>query len=211
MRRTLLGVVLTAATLLALAGQASAATAHVTRSKFSGSFAEALWVSRTATTVTGTQITAVNSRQGPSVTIDQFTINLDSNGNFTGGTETSAGATSGFSFVLRQPLTSASLSGSGLPATTCTYGADSDLIGCTAATIDVSAAWTGQGPISRSVVNDHLKSDGFRFIEHHNGTLRDATATGSVSGITLSAADLVRADLGTAKSGFTTVCIGTSC
>jgi hypothetical protein len=85
------------------------------------------------------------------------------------------------------------------------------VVECADTTIDVSVTWTGQGPIGRSVVNEHFKSDGVLLTEHSSGTSRNATATGMLAGLTLSASDLQFADLGTTKSGTTTVCIGNNC
>ena len=118
---------------------------------------------------------------------------------------------SGFSFTLRQPLASASLSGSGLPATTCTFDANFNTIGCSATTIDVSVTWTGQGAITRGRFNEHFKNGGFSEIDHFSGTNRHAVATGTVGGLTLSASELQFADLATLKSGTVTICIGNSC
>jgi hypothetical protein len=211
MRRALIGLAVTTLTVLALAGPASAAPGQVTQFRFHGTFAEALWSTSSATSSTDTFVNVSKSMQGSELFVDQFTANFDANGNFTGATDTSADVTSGFSFAIQQSLASASLSGSGLPATTCTFDANFNLIGCSATTIDVNVAWTGQGPISRAVFNDHFKSDGFSENDHFNGTDRAATATGTVGGLTLSASELQFADLGTANSGTVTVCIGTSC
>jgi hypothetical protein len=210
MRRALIGLAVTAFTVLAFAGPASAAPGQVTRFSFHGTFADAFWSTSSATSFTDTTLSVSKSMQGSELFVDQFTGNLDANGNFTGGTDTSADVTSGFSFAIQQ-LTSASVSGSGLPATTCTFDANFNVISCSATTIDVNAAWTGQGAITRSVFNDHFKSAGFSVNDHFNGTDRAATATGTVGGLTLSASELQFADLGTANSGTITVCIGNSC
>jgi len=211
MRRAFLGLAVTALAVLAFAGPASAATGQVTTFRFSGTFAGALWDTRTATTDTSTLVDVSKSKQGTELLAEQFTATFDSSGNFTGGTNTFADVTTGFSFTLRQPLASASLSGMSLPGQTCTFDANFNLIGCTATTIDVTAAWTGEGPISRSVENFHFKSDGFSETDHFAGTDRNATATGTFNGSTLTAGDLVNADLATDSSGTVTVCIGTSC
>jgi hypothetical protein len=211
MRRALIGLAVTTFTVLALAGPASAASGQVTQFRFHGTFAEAFWFTSSATSSTDTFVNVSKSMQGSELFADQFTANFDANGNFTGATDTSADVTSGFSFAIKQSLASASLSGSGLPATTCTFDANFNLIGCSATTIDVNVTWTGQGPITRSVFNDHFKSDGFSANDHFNGTDRAATATGTMGGLTLTASELQFADLGTANSGTITICIGTSC
>jgi len=211
MRRALLALAVTMFTVLALAGPASAASGQVTRFSFHGTFADALWSTSSATSFTDTFVNVSKSLEGSELFVDQFTANLDANGNFTGATDTSADVTSGFSFAIQKSLASASTSGSGLPATTCTFDANFNLIGCSATTIDVNATWTGQGPISRAVFNEHFKSDGFSVTDHFNGTDRAATATGTVGGLTLGASELQFADLGTANAGTTVICIGTSC
>ena len=208
MRRVLLGLTVMALTVLTVAGAANAAPGQVTQFRFKGSFAEAAW----STSSTDTYVNVSQSTQGSELFIDQFTANFDASGNFTGETDTSADVTSGFSFAIeKRSLASASVSGSGLPATTCTFDANFNLIGCTATTIDATAAWTGQGPITRGVSNDHFKSDGFSERDHFNGTDRNATATGTIAGLTLTASDLEFADLGTTNAGSTTICIGSSC
>jgi hypothetical protein len=133
-------------------------------------------------------------------------------GNFTGGTETFADVTTGFSFAAdKATLTSASTSGSGLPARTCSVDASGNEFGCSATTIDVTATWTGQGPITRTVSNARFKESGFSGTEHSNGTERAATATGTVAGTTLGASELYFAYLGFTNSGTITRCIGLSC
>jgi hypothetical protein len=199
-------------TVLALAGQASAAPGQTTVFRLHGTFADALWTTSSATSFTATSVDVTTSTQGSELFVDQFAGNLDANGNFTGGTDTSADVTSGFLFTIQKSqLASATASGSGLPATTCTIDAKGNPVSCAATSIDVNAAWTGQGPISRSVSNHHFKTNGFSENDHFNGTDRAATATGTVGGLTLSATVLQFADLGTANSGTITVCKGGGC
>jgi len=128
---------------------------------------------------------------------------------FAGATDTFADVTTGFAFTIdASKLSSASVSGSGLPATTCSYDADFNLIGCVDTTIDVDATWAGQGPIGRDTFAEHFKSDGFSFTDHFHGTSRDATASGTVGGLTLTSSDLEFADMGKANFGETDICIG---
>jgi hypothetical protein len=213
MRRALLALAVTACTglALALAGPANAAPGQVTHFRFSGNSAEAAWETSTATTVTDASVTVSTSKHGSSLFVDRLTSHFGANGNFTGATDTFAEVTRGFSFTLGHRLARARLSGSGLPATTCTFDANFDQTGCRATTIGVAVTWTGRGPISRGVSNEHFKSDGFSVTSHFNGTFRDATATGTVGGVTLRASALQFADLAITKTGTTTVCIGNSC
>jgi hypothetical protein len=205
MRRALLALAVTTFTVLALTWSANAAAAQVTHFRFSGPSADADWETSTATSDTDTSVSVSKSKQGSHLLVDQFTTHFDANGNFTGATDTFAEAASGFSFTLRHRLAGASLSGSGLSATTCTFDANFNQTGCTATAIDVTATWTGEGPITRGVSNEHFKSDGFSVNDHFNGTFRDATATGRIAGLTLSASKLQFADLAITKSGTTTV------
>ena len=195
-----------------VAGSASAAPGQTTHFRFHGTFAEADWFISSDTSFTDTFVNVSGTKQSQEMFVDRFTENFDSNGDFTGAIETIADVTSGFSFTIDSAkLNSASTSGSGLPATTCTYDANFDLIGCTDTSIDVSASWTGQGPIAKETSNDHFQFDGFKVSSHFNGTDRNATASGSIGGVTLAPADLGFADLGRANSGETDICIGNSC
>jgi hypothetical protein len=212
MRRALIGLAVTAFTVLALAGPASAAPAQVMRFSFHGTVANAAWSTISAASLTDTSVHVSESLQGSVLSVEQFTANRDANGNFTGGTDTFTQVTGGFSFDIDQALlTSASLSGPGLPATACTLDADFRVIGCTATTIDMTLEWTGQGPISRTVSNDHFASDGFSETDHFNGTSRAATATGIIGGLALSASELEFANLVTENSETVTICIGADC
>jgi hypothetical protein len=196
---------------LAFAGPAGAASGQVTQFRFHGTFADALWFTSSATSSTLTALDAAKAKQGSELIVDQFTINTDANGTITGATDTSADVTSGFSFAIHQPLASATTSASGLPATVCTYDANLNLIGCSPTTIDLTATWTGQGPIVRGVTNNRFKIDGLSETDHFNGTLRTATATGTVAGLTLNESESQGSDLGVTNSATISRCVGLSC
>jgi len=192
-----------------VAGTAKAAPADVQHFTFRGSFAEALWFTSTDTSATDTYINPSKTRRGEELFVDQFTENFDGNGNFTGATDTFADVTTGFAFTIdATKLSSASVRGSALPATTCSYDADFNPIGCVETTIDVDATWAGQGPIGRDTFAEHFKSDGFSFTDHFHGTSRDATASGTVGGLTLTSSDIEFADMGKANFGETDICVG---
>ena len=179
----------------------------------SGATAAALWTTTTSNSFTDTSVLVTQSGSGPKeLMIDQFTANLDSMGNFTGGTDTFADVTGGFSFTIdKKTLASASVEGTGVPAQTCTLDINGDVTGCADTSIGVSASWTGQGPIFRAGLSDHFHSPGFTETFYFGGTNRDASATGTVGGLTLGAGDLVFADLGVASTGSVTVCLGGGC
>jgi hypothetical protein len=94
---------------------------------------------------------------------------------------------------------------------TCAVDVNGNETNCTATTIDLTVAWTGQGPIARQVSNAHFKVAGFSETDHFNGTDRAATATATFSGSTLNPSDLQFADLGSANSATIQRCIGLHC
>lgn len=211
MKRAPTALVLAVAALLLIVSPAAAARGQTFHFRFHGAFAEAAWFTSTSTSTTDTYINVSKARTGEELFVDQFTANLDANGNVTGYTETTADVTSGFTFTINKKFSNASVSGSNLPATTCTYDVNFNLIGCSDTTIDVSASWTGEGKLSHSTANDHFKSDGFSVNDHFSGASRNAIATGTIGGLTLTVNDLEFADLGRANSGTTIVCIGNAC
>jgi hypothetical protein len=147
-----------------------------------------------------------NKRGNALLFLDEFTENFDSNGNFTGATDVFGEAESGVSFSVAGQLSSATASAT-VPVTSCSYDADFNLIGCSdAGTVDVSANWTGEGPIARGTFNQNFHQDGFHEVDHFTGTDRQATATATVDGTSLGTGDLLFADLGTAVSGTVIIC-----
>jgi len=213
MKLVLAGLVTALVAMLSCAGSASASPAQTFHFHFNGTFAEALWETSTATTITDTYINPARTSKGQQeLFLDQFTQTVDQNGAFQGATDTFADVTSGFSFTIdSSKFNTASVSGTNIPAQTCTYDANFDLIGCTDTTINASADWTGQGPLTQSVSSDHFHTHGFTASDHFSGKSRDATAAGTIGGLTLGTADLQFADLGKANSGSVIICIGTSC
>jgi hypothetical protein len=208
MRRILLCLVLFA--LVALSGgssTAAAARAETLHFRFNGSFAEALWETQTSNSITDTYVFAQKDRRGNAfLFLDEFTANFDSNGNFTGATDVFGEVDSGVSFSVGGNLSSATASAT-VPVTSCSYDADFNLIGCSdAGTVDVSANWTGEGPIARGTFNQNFHQDGFHEVDHFTGTNRQATATATVDGASLGTGDLLFADLGTAVSGTVIIC-----
>jgi hypothetical protein len=212
MKRALIALAVTALTALSVAGPASAAsseTAQVTHISFSGNFASAYWVTSSADRSISTYIDVSQSTQGYQLYAIQNTDYFDANGNYTGETSTSVlGATSGFSFAFAPSLMSASLNASAFPATIYTFDASRNETVTSATTIDMNVSWTGQGPITRSVFNQHVTAGGFTETTHTNGAKRDATATATIAGFTPSAASLQFASLENDKEGSVTVIIG---
>ncbi|HEY5990228.1 MAG TPA: hypothetical protein VIV12_28160, partial [Streptosporangiaceae bacterium] len=111
MRRALIGLAVMTFTLVAFAAPTSAASAQVTQIRFHGTFANALWVTSSATRFTYTIFGVSKSAEGSELFADRFIIDEDANGAFTGATDTTVHVTSGFSFAVSQPLVSARASG----------------------------------------------------------------------------------------------------
>jgi hypothetical protein len=208
MRRITLCLFLTA--LIALAGsggRAGAAPGQSLHFSFNGSFAEALWETQTPTSTTDTFVFAQQPKHGAALLdLDVFTANFDAGGNFIGATDVFGEADSGVSFSSSNSLASAAASAA-VPVTSCSYDADFNLIGCSdAGTLDVSANWTGEGPIARGTFINNFHQDGFHEVDHFTGTDRQATATSTVGGTSLGTGDLLFADLGTSVSGTVIIC-----
>ena len=213
MRRCLSCLVFVVLGVLLVVPSAGAATGQTFHFRFHGTFAEAEWFHATSTSFTDTYVNVSKSKSGSQeLFLDRFRQTFDSNGNTTGGVDTSLDVTSGFSFSIdAKKFDTASLSGSGLPATRCTFDANFNLVGCSNVTLSVSVQWTGQGPLGHETANDHFKLGGFSVNDHFSGAVRNALASGTVGSATLSANDLAFADMGRANSGTVLVCIGNNC
>jgi hypothetical protein len=207
MRRIALVLVLFASS--ALVGRSSTATAApagVLHFQLNRSFAQALWETHTSHQSSEPYVFAQRNRQGAiTLYFDEFTRYFDDSGNFTGSTDVSGEADSGVSFSTNS-LSSVTASAT-VPVTSCSYGADFNLIGCAdAGTRDVSAHWTGQGSITRGTTTDSFHEPGFLQVDHFTGADRQATATATVDGTSLGTGDLLFAYLGTAVSGSVVIC-----
>jgi hypothetical protein len=217
MRRSLIGLAITVTTLttaaltaLLAAAPASAAPNQVRHDHFNGTFAEAVWFNSASDA--GLYIRASQAKTSNSLAVDEVIQTRDAQGNVTGTTETFADVTSGYSFSIDAvKLTTASIAGTGLPATTCTFNENFDLVGCSPSVLNAEATWTGQGLITHNTNNSRVRAGGFSVNEHLNGTNRDGTATALVNGIAFSTSDSEFAILGQAVSGTTTLCLGGNC
>lgn len=213
MRKALIGLAVAVLTVLSLAAPASAAKGQVTHFRTHGSLAEAAWNIGPENAGTSTFIQVSRSGAGLHLFYDRFSANVGAGGTVTSYTDIFADVTTGFTYTIdTAKLTSASVSGSGLPATDCTLNTDFEETGCTSTTVGVRADWTGQGAIGRQVANSQFKRGAFGFRSHINGTNRNATATGTFSGTfgtdRLTANELQFADLSNAREATTTICIG---
>lgn len=209
---TVTTLITAALTLVFTAGSASAAPHQVLQDHFNGTFAEAFWFNSTPSRDAGLYIRVSQAKSSNSLVVEETTQTRDAQGNVTGTTETVAEVTSGYSFSIdATKLTTASITASGIPVTTCTYDENFALIGCSPSVIDAGATWTGQGLITRNTSNSRVRAGEFSVNEHLNGTNRDGTATALANGITFSTSDSQFAILGNAVSGTTTLCIGGTC
>jgi hypothetical protein len=199
-----------AASLVVAGAPASAASQHQV-STFHGVVAEAVWDTSSPTGSTSTDLAVARNSQGRWLSLYQFTTSIDESGRYTGATLLTASAQTGFSLLLNGALMQAHVSATSLPATACTYNAADVLQTCNATTIDLAATWQGQGPISTTASEAHFHSDHFTSTYHERGFLRAATATGTVNGVPLSAADIVDAHLGKETYGDHEICVGSDC
>jgi len=214
-RRAFIGVAVAVFTVLAVAGPASAAPGQVTLEHFNGTQVFAEWYTNSAssTTITLAGVDQDKFQGLNELFVEQAVINLDADGNITGGTLLFAGEVSGFSFAIDHAhLASASMSASGVPAEFCILDANLNQTSCSPTTaIDVNVSWTGQGPITHDVLTQHSRTGGFSVTSTSNGTSRSAIASGTIAGGTFNTSDLAFAGLEKDKGGRITVCVGASC
>jgi hypothetical protein len=202
-------VLLIPALAVAISAGPAVAAATVTRTTFHGTTAEAVWRQADLSFFRETTVSVARMPNGQRLTVHVFTENYDSAGSPTGTVGTSTRVTTGFSYTIDgSQLSSASVTGSDLPATTCARDANNNLIGCVDTTIDVNASWTGQGVLVRGEFHFHDRTGSITVTSHSYGVFRDATASGVVDGNTLTPGDLFFAYIGRLVSGETVICIG---
>jgi hypothetical protein len=209
----ILNVMVVAISLVAAgAASSSAAPGQVSHYRLRGAVAEAAWAKTVGTDFVGAYVQSSDSKQGSELNVEQFHDRYDGNGRFIGSTVKHAAVTSGYSFAIdKARLDTATVDASGVPATLCRFDANWNQIGrCSQTTLDVHAAWTGEGLITRAVKNDHYRYHGFSITEHSNGTERNATATATINGVDLTR-DFLFASLTTNNYGNTVVCLHTAC
>ena len=66
---------------------------------------------------------------------------------------------------------------------------------CIDSTVSLDVTWTGQGAITRSVINEHRTGGGSTLNIHISGVSRDALASGTVAGHVMSTDELKSAML----------------
>ncbi|MFL6050484.1 MAG: hypothetical protein ACJ738_11955 [Gaiellales bacterium] len=203
LRAFCIAVILAAVT----ATSSSAATSTSQHFRFHGSGAYADWFQSTDTGFGFAEIDVTQTRSGKELFVnqDRFTDGV-------GDVAYTVDTTHGFSFsVDSKGLTTATLSGSNIPARRCRYDVDGNQLGCSRVRINLSAHWTGEGAIGKSTENDHFSSDGFKETFHSNGISRFATATATIAGTSFTVADLDEGELFRSNTTDITICHGTSC
>jgi hypothetical protein len=197
---------------LAFAAPASAAT--VTTTLNHSFFVGAEWGTDTPTGATDTLLSALQSSGGLNLFLDQVTVYFDASGNTTGAVETATaetGATSGFTLT-HTALNTATLTGTAVPVTVCTFDASFNDTGCSQTTTALSATWTGQGLISDAGGTVHFRIPGHsNVIVHFSDLGRGATAAGVVNNIPVTVDSLFDAEMIKATVGTVEVCTGATC
>lgn len=198
--------------LSAASSSLAASPGQVTHYRSHGAVAEAGWARTIGTDFVGAYVQASSDKSNGELVIEVFHDRYDAQGRFLGSTVKHAAVTSGYAFTIdKAKLNTATVDASGVPATLCRFDANWNPIGeCEATTIDVHAAWTGQGLVARSIKNDHYRYHGFGLIEHSNGTQREAIATAIVDGTDVTR-DFLFATLSANLYGSTTICLHGAC
>jgi hypothetical protein len=122
----------------------------------------------------------------PSLVASLWTTRYDDAWNMTGETPIEVDTAAGYDPRFERPLPGATVRAAALPATSCDYDADLDVIGCTATTIGLAITVTGAGEIQKGpaiVVNQ--KAPGFQLHAWGNGSWQQATAVGTLARMAL--------------------------
>lgn len=198
MKRAWMGLALTPLTVVAFALPAGAAS-PVGHSRSSTAYATATWSAETDTSYTETTVDVVSSTSDGTMGlyVSRIDVTRDSEGNDTRIVETMLETGQGFSFAIdAKQLSGATLTAEGLPATTCSFDPRSNEDAeCTDTTVSLDVTWTGQGAITRSVINEHRTGGGSTLNVHISGVSRDALASGTVAGHVMDAGELQSAML----------------
>jgi hypothetical protein len=213
MKRIAVGMLVVLGLVAVASGTSSAASpGQVSHFRSHGSAAEAAWARVVGTDFVGVYVQASTSKQGGELNVEQFHDRYNAQGQFLGSTVAHAAVSSGYLFTIdKARLDVATVNATGVPATLCRFDANWNPVGtCSHTALDVWAAWTGQGLITRAVKNDHYRYHGFSLTEHSNGSERNATATAIVNGIDLTS-DFLFAGLTTNNYGSTTICLHSAC
>jgi hypothetical protein len=134
---------------------------------------------------------------------------IDEFGNTTpiSDTQGSFDASTATTISLDKSLSVGVLAGAVIPATTCTYVGDEVL--CIDTVVHADARWTGYGTTTKTRDGASQGVAGVILIVYHNtSSHRSATATATVDGVSLNAADVVEGWVDRTTNGFHEVHIG---
>jgi hypothetical protein len=181
MKRLLASLVVTPLALVALGGPAVAGkpdskTTHVSEG---ATYAHASWEYTSGDTWVEGGVSAVHTRQGPVLVLSQVAFSED--GTFT---ETSVvDEQAEFTLTMdRARLTQATLHADDVPVQVCVYEDPEEGPDCTDSTVDISLAWTGEGPLLRSGFSAHFSDGTMRVNTHGLERERQAEVEGAITG-----------------------------
>ncbi len=180
-----------------------------------GSFAQADWVTQTPLRATETAVTLTTQRGGSDeLVVGQDIITYGARGGITHEVSTIADVTSGFQFSIdTKHLTGASVSGT-IQALTCVEAGGGSINRCFPELINVNVTWTGRGPIQRRpTTEDDIEVTNFLYhlVMRTSGPTRGAVASGVVSRLTASPAQVSSASFGEMNTGVMFLCLDDGC
>jgi hypothetical protein len=119
----------------------------------------------------------------PCIAVDQFLYSFDENGFFVFISDTFGELCGDAIQFTSRDLTLISASGS-IPLTRCTPNADgTDVVCAPDGTATINLTWTGFGPRRHFANNDKFQLGPAMCLFHDTGTFRDATLSGTVTGL----------------------------
>jgi hypothetical protein len=209
MRRILIGVAVAAVTAAGLASPAAAAPGKVTTENSTVALAEGYWNQQLPGEAIVTYVETSSSAYGRFLRMIRWDYTLDAAGNPVADSTTFVETATGFTQSIdAKKLTVASVHGVGLAATTTYHDGDGNEVGSTVSTLDLDVSWVGDAGLTHGRaynVND-VVPDAFRMIVHNNDVFRDAAATATIDGHTLSADSFFGADIASIHVVTVTVC-----
>jgi|SRR5262245_1639184 len=205
LRRIALVLVILGTVIAVGAGSASGAGGSATRDRFHGKFAEASW--QTSPTAFGYTLVSREQDGTTYLSVHQFTLDVNANGDVTGGVEVGGETTIGVSFTIDSVHYTAASTNGIVPLSRCTFDADGNTTGCQdAGTLSVAADWTGEGPIPHQPTT-FVTHDGCLVVDQNSTVERAATATVVLGGVPVDPATMGFAGFGAANGGgVITVC-----
>lgn len=194
---------------LALAEMARAEPTNVYTARWSGTTASAFWSNES----TWGWALANNPLQGETTfQAGTATYRYDAEGAIIGAEYINLYYTAtGFTFTSSKDFSTASVTG-WVPATVCTYDWVLFSGGCYEAIVKVDISWTGQGQIDRFADGGLDTRNGSRVMTtRFSGQIRNASAGGTIGGVTLEDQFVQQAYIGAINTGYVAVCFTPDC